>query len=170
MIQIQPLGNVSEELVKWIAKEIEKKFATTVKILRTKEIPEICFDKARGQFNSTRIIHSYSTDKVTLLITSEDIYAQGMNFVFGEAEILGKRAVVSYYRLQSQDEEIFRQRILKEAVHELGHVFGLKHCKTVGCVMNFSCDVTEVDKKTPNFCHRCLKRLKLLKSLKLLEI
>lgn len=160
MIQIQPLGNVKEELINWIAEELEKKFSMTVRILLPKKIPETCFDKTRKQFNSTCILHLYNAEETTLLITSEDIYAQSMNFVFGEAEIRGKRAIISYHRLQSQNEEIFKQRVLKEAVHELGHVFGLLHCKTSGCVMNFSSDVSEVDKKTLDFCPRCLKKLK----------
>ncbi|MEM2120396.1 MAG: archaemetzincin family Zn-dependent metalloprotease [Archaeoglobaceae archaeon] len=160
MIQIQPLGKVDEELIKWLAEELEKKFATIVKVLPPKEIPKACFDNTRRQFNSTCILFSYKSEEITLLVTSEDIYAQGMNFVFGEAEIRGKRAIVSYYRLQNQDEEIFKYRVLKEAVHELGHVFGLFHCKTSGCVMNFSSSVFEVDKKSPNFCSRCLSRIK----------
>lgn len=160
MIRLQPLGKVSEELMKWLARELEKKFSREVRLLPRMEIPKACFDNKRNQFNSTCILLSYNAENVTLLVTSEDIYAQGMNFVFGEAEIRGKRAIVSYHRLQIEDEEIFRQRVLKEAVHELGHVFGLKHCRTSGCVMNFSSGVLEVDKKSPNFCSRCLSKMK----------
>lgn len=160
MIHLQPLGKVDEELIKWLAKELEKKFSNTVRILPPKEIPKVCFNNARRQFNSTCILLSYKTEEITLLITSEDLYAEPMNFVFGEAEIQGKRAIVSYYRLRDQDEEIFRQRVLKESVHELGHVFGLGHCKTPACVMNFSSCVMEVDGKTPNFCSRCLSKIK----------
>lgn len=161
MIQLQPLGKVDLELVKWLAKELEKKFATEVRILPPEKIPETCFDNTRKQFNSTCILYSYRAKEKTLLVTSEDIYADHMNFVFGEAEILGKRAIVSYYRLRTQDEEIFKQRVLKEAVHELGHVFGLKHCKNPGCVMNFSSCVLEVDKKTSSFCSRCFSKIKI---------
>jgi len=30
------------------------------------------------------------------------------------------------------------QRVIKEAVHELGHAFGLTHCENSKCVMHFS--------------------------------
>ncbi|MEM4504110.1 MAG: hypothetical protein QXW59_04450, partial [Archaeoglobaceae archaeon] len=73
MIQIQPLGKVDEELIKWLAEELEKKFATIVKILPPKEIPKACFDNTRRQFNSTCILFSYKSEEITLLVTSEDI-------------------------------------------------------------------------------------------------
>jgi archaemetzincin len=36
------------------------------------------------------------------------------------------------------DTSHFGQRLVKEAVHELGHAFGLNHCENIECVMHFS--------------------------------
>jgi len=50
-------------------------------------------------------------------------------------------------------------RILKEAIHELGHTFGLKHCDNQ-CIMRFSNHLGETDDKPPNFCKTCSNQLK----------
>jgi archaemetzincin len=157
---LQPLGEVDSGLLKWLAEELEKKFGMRVTVGYGMRIPEECFNRRRNQFNSTCILMAMKVEEITLFITPEDIYAEGMNFVFGEAEINGKKAIISFSRLKSPDFELFRQRILKESVHELGHVFGLMHCKTRGCVMNFSPSVFEVDKKSADFCEKCSKKLK----------
>ncbi|MEM1578846.1 MAG: archaemetzincin family Zn-dependent metalloprotease [Archaeoglobaceae archaeon] len=160
MIQIQPLGKVDPGIIEWLAAELRKIFGEVI-ILPEAEIPEKCYNTYRKQYNSTCILTSIETSFVTLAITAEDIYANGMNFVFGEAEIGGLRAVVSYHRLRFfANEDLLKKRLLKEAIHELGHVFGLLHCKTRGCVMNFSNDVFEVDKKGSEFCQKCASRLR----------
>ena len=94
-----------------------------------------------------------------------DIYASGLNFVFGEADPSSGVAVVSLWRLRQErhglpeDKNLFRQRALKEAVHELGHIFGLSHCPDLRCVMHFSNSLADTDRKEPNFCSKCQGRL-----------
>jgi transposase-like protein len=59
-----------------------------------------------------------------------------------------------FYGLVS-DVDFFQQRIMKEAVHELGHVFRLSHCETRSCVMHFSNSLHNTDFKQHTFCKRC---------------
>jgi len=92
-------------------------------------------------------------------ITPYDIYSDGLNFVFGIASPHHRAAVVSYARLLSEDRNLFISRVRKEITHEMGHVFGLEHCNTPGCVMNFSNSLYEVDLKSENFCERCQRKL-----------
>ncbi|MDK2876340.1 MAG: hypothetical protein PWQ22_750 [Archaeoglobaceae archaeon] len=159
MIQLLPLGNADLKLIEWLAERLREIFKTDVKILPAISLPSHCYSR-RGQFNSTCIIFALKVAERTLAITSEDLYAKGLNFVFGEAELGGLRAVVSYYRLRfGADDEKLKERLLKEAVHELGHTFGLQHCKKIGCVMNFSNNVLEVDEKSWNFCSVCSSKL-----------
>jgi archaemetzincin len=40
-------------------------------------------------------------------------------------------------------------------VHELGHAFGLVHCRDQRCVMRASTYVEEVDLKDAGFCDAC---------------
>jgi archaemetzincin len=50
---------------------------------------------------------------------------------------------------------VFYQRIVKEAVHELGHAFGLNHCRNIKCVMHFSNSLSDTDIKTSHLCNVC---------------
>ncbi len=92
-------------------------------------------------------------------LLDEDITVPGLNFVFGLAEIGGQAAVVSTHRLRAGPERLFLERVLKEVIHELGHTFGLGHCRDRRCVMSFSNSVMEVDLKGADFCPLCRRRL-----------
>lgn len=65
---------------------------------------------------------------------------------------------------QPEDKELFERRIVKEAIHEVGHMLGLMHCPNRGCVMIFSNTIGDVDKKTKNLCEMCSMQLSLLTS------
>jgi len=92
-------------------------------------------------------------------ITSVDLVVPPFNFVFGIAEINGKRAVVSTARLVDHDEETTELRTVKEVLHELGHTLGLPHCSNPTCVAAFSNTLADTDKKGPQFCLKCYQRL-----------
>ena len=137
---------------------------------------EIAFSPRRRQYNSTKLLiklaemsQEFQADRV-LGIVDVDLYAGGLNFVFGEAQFPGKFAVISLYRLKPKyygetDGNLFLSRIRKEAVHELGHTFGLAHCPDSKCVMHFSNSVYDTDFKMDVFCMRCNEKLsKALKS------
>ena len=114
------------------------------------------FNVKRRQYNASKLLYYLipSTRKaraaeqfLALVIVSDDLYVEGMNFVFGVAQT-GKAAVLSTYRLESLD------LIIKEAIHELGHVLGLRHC-THACVMQFSNSLAEAESKPATLCERC---------------
>ena len=86
---------------------------------------------------------------------------RGLNFVFGEADPENGRAVISLKRLypsfygQSDNEKLFQERTLKEAVYELGHTYGFPHCPDPQCVMHFSNSIADTDRKSLEFCKSC---------------
>jgi predicted Zn-dependent protease len=83
-----------------------------------------------------------------------------LNFVFGIAQPTGEACVISLFRLYlDADEARFRGRALKEAMHELGHTFGLGHCANPSCVMWFSNTLEETDRKGAAYCPRCEETL-----------
>lgn len=134
-------------------------------------IPPNAYSPARKQYHSTPILKEISTqtqlldtDKL-LGIANADLFVPELNFVFGEAECPGKVAIISLWRLRPEfygdepDTKLFELRILKEAVHELGHTFGLSHSKNPLCVMFFSNDIRDTDFKQTTPCSDCLRKL-----------
>lgn len=96
-------------------------------------------------------------DTWTLAVTSTDLVAPGREFVFGEAALGGFWAVVSSARLVAPDRpELTLERLLKEALHEIGHLGGLGHCSRPDCIMCRSATVVAVDAKQPDFCQKCV--------------
>ena len=93
-------------------------------------------------------------------VTEVDLYTPDLNFVFGQAQRPGKAAVISLNRLHTSDLSLFRNRMVKEAVHELGHTLGLRHCPDIYCVMHFSNSLMDTDIKDSEFCLSCEKKLK----------
>jgi archaemetzincin len=81
---------------------------TTCEALSTVlDAPEHAYDKKRRQHNSTTIltaIQKYAQNKPQynriLGVIDADIYAAELNYVFGEAYIQGKAALISTYRLK----------------------------------------------------------------------
>ncbi len=128
-------------------------------MLPASEVSLKCYNPYRKQYNSTCLLRALPPIRVTLGVTGKDIYARGMNFVFGEAELGGTRAMLSVFRLATVDGNLYRERVVKEAVHEIGHVLGLKHCKNY-CVMQFSTSVQDVDRKPVSFCMECASKIR----------
>ncbi|MEM4389566.1 MAG: archaemetzincin family Zn-dependent metalloprotease [Candidatus Micrarchaeia archaeon] len=125
------------------------------------------FDSSRGQFNAEILLGELAqkrqqspwqaADKI-LAVFHGDLFAPGLNFVFGLAR--GKYCIISLARLDprfygERDSNVLRARMIKEAIHELGHTFGLGHCDDGRCVMSFSNTIGEVDTKTSAFCQKC---------------
>jgi archaemetzincin len=94
-------------------------------------------------------------------VTSFDLFVPGMNFVFGEARCPGNVAVISTARLKPKagNSRLFKERVVKEATHEVGHMLGLRHCDDVLCVMHFSERIEDTDEKKWAFCESCLTSL-----------
>jgi len=146
---------------------LEQIFGCPVEIGKQINMPPQAFTPDRKQYNSSKILSLLETapDEAILVVTEVDLYAAGLNFVFGQAEPDAGAAIISLKRLSQQyyslpkNEALFQERAVKEAVHELGHVLGLGHCKDAHCVMYFSNDLADTDHKPAAFCSRCRQQL-----------
>lgn len=132
--------------------------------------PELAFDPERGQYNSRALLRSLlevTPEHVTrvLGVAGVDLFMPVLTYVFGEAQLGGRAAIVSFHRLQSEryglpeDPARLQERLVKEAVHELGHTYGLTHCADDRCVMHSSTYVEGIDQKEAVFCKACWQRL-----------
>lgn len=125
--------------------------------------PAFAYDASRGQYYSTKILERLPRGKVA--VTHLDLFIPILEFVFGEAEIGGGRAVVSTHRLRQEfyglppDPALLRERLMKEALHEWGHALGLRHCYRYDCVMHASPSVDQIDLKGDDFCPSCRRLL-----------
>src|SRR5512143_3074924 len=95
-------------------------------------------------------------------LTPHDLYIPTLTFVFGEAQLEGSCAIFSLNRLRQAfyglppGPRLLHERMIKEAVHELGHTLRLRHCDDYRCVMAPSHSVEWVDLKGSSFCPSCL--------------
>ena len=166
MIEILSLNNPSDSLISYVVDGLQRAFG--IKIVKgiSLYLPEGFIDLSRLQYRGSEVLRwvseSYGgSDRILLGIVEGDAYVEGLNFIFGIASPALKTALVFTSRLRySADEKLFLERVLKEVMHELGHVFGLSHCPNRRCVMSFSNSILDVDRKSRRYCINCFRKLR----------
>jgi len=127
--------------------------------------PEYAYDPKREQYDSRSILRHLSRsgrDSLKIMgVTEVDLFVPVLKYVFGLAQVADRCTVISIHRLRNQfyeappDDVLLLERTLKTALHELGHSFGLTHCRVKRCVMFSSTRITDTDAKSDAFCPTC---------------
>ena len=156
-IALAPVGSVPTEIVLALAPAVREVFGTDVVIAPALSLPPSAYDRRRGQYSSTALLDALARAKRPewerlLGIVDVDLYIPQLNFVFGEGDFDRGVAVFSLERLRTADAALLRRRAATEAIHELGHTYGLAHCQNKHCVMWFSNTLAESDRKGTRFC------------------
>lgn len=163
-IKVVPFGNVSEAVLVNLINNLQAKLNFPVELEEVKPVPSGSYNSARAQYLASgflaelRKLAQAENNTKFLGVTEVDLYSQGLNFIFGQADIGGPAAVISLARLRptsfrlTDERSLLNERVLKEAVHELGHNFGFQHCDNQKCVMHFSNSIKDTDKKSADYC------------------
>lgn len=168
MIVLVPIGNIDEAALEALRQPLEEVFhQRTTTGDRVSLSPENYYH-SRRQYLAPPLLSLIPLPKPVnraLGVVDVDTFAPGLNFVFGVADTAGGRALVSLPRLRQefysllQNENLFRERVLKEAVHELGHTYGLGHCPNLACVMHFSNSLEANARLQEQHCDLCGNKL-----------
>jgi archaemetzincin len=164
------LSEINENLVDILTQHLEQTFSRQIDVRRKNGNLEYAYEADRKQYNSPRILSRLQRikkgdgDKI-LGVVDADLYSAGYDFVYGEAKPSSGVATLSLYRLHPKNytrktvSKIFQERVIREALHEVGHLYGLGHCGYAKCVMRACTSLPEVDAAGNKFCSECTARL-----------
>jgi archaemetzincin len=167
-IRIVPIGAVDRPLLDSVTFALMDAFQVPCSVSPAAIDPNFALHPERGQVHSSMLIEELAAlgwPVRTLGVTAADLYIPILTFVFGEAHLDGHCAVVSYRRLTQEfyglppDPVMTAQRLMKEAVHEVGHTYGLTHCDDYECVMAAAHSVEWLDLRGDTFCDDCRGRI-----------
>ena len=166
-LHLLPIGTVDGSLLEYLREAIPKRLRVPCEVLPGNLLdPGFAYHPERQQFHSSEILGRMMglrrVDGWRLLsVTDLDLYIPILRYVFGEAQMGGPCAVVSTFRLRQEfyglerSDDLLRDRLLKECIHELGHTLSLRHCEDYRCVMASSHAVEWIDLRDSVMCESC---------------
>ena len=163
-ILVSPIGNIAPWITRVIAAKVEDFFGFKTRVVPLLEDISFAHDPDRNQYHSTSILTQLEAccpreGLKVIAITREDLFIPILTHVYGEAQLGGRACILSISRLISGPDmggpDSGASRIVKEAIHELGHTFDLRHCEDELCIMHYCRILEDVDKKSNRFCRYC---------------
>ncbi|WP_300463302.1 hypothetical protein [Desulfobacula sp.] len=163
-ILISPVGDIPSWITAIIADRIKAIFGFRTRVSPLLDNLSFAYDQKRNQYYSTVILEALAARAPKgciklLAVTREDLFIPILTHVYGEAQLGGIASIISIARLMAYPDvgsrEKSRGRIIKEAAHELGHAFDLRHCEDDHCIMHYCRKLADVDLKSDQFCRYC---------------
>lgn len=179
IVGIQPYEKFSTEEAKLISFVIDSFYRLETKVLPAKSLPKTAFTKIKSpryRADSIIKIQNQSIPKnvyYILGLTNEDISVtkndkngqilkpkwKYCDFgIMGLAYKPGRSAIVSKFRIKSNNHKTEMTRLRKVAIHEFGHNLGLSHCPNKNCVMTSAAEkLATIDNEKLALCNKCKK-------------
>lgn len=171
MILLAPLGRLTSKDLAPLAAPLAVVFGCEAKVLDAPLDCSFAYEPVRRQYDASKLMLGLRElfpdwDSKVVGVTSDDLFAPCLTWVFGQGQVDGPTAIVSRHRIaeafygRRASPEQERQRLLTELSHELGHTFGLLHCRRERCAMRWSETVEEIERKGASLCCDCRRRLR----------
>jgi len=164
-IRVVAMGKAEPRFLDAARAALAHAYGFAITYTRHRVDPAFALHPERNQVHSTEVLEHLSKleddGSAIVAVGDVDLYIPILTFVFGEAHLGGRAAVVSYHRLLQEfyglprDDRLTAERVAKTAVHEAGHLFGLTHCDVYECVMAASHSVEWMDLKGAALCDSC---------------
>ena len=164
-IIITKIGDFDTGIFKPISDAVSRVFGYPTEIMPLLQNADFALEPKRNQYHSTKILEKLAgrapSNAIKILaITEVDLFIPILTHVYGEAQLAGKACIISTFRLREalppiNAQEVYLQRVIKEAIHELGHTFNLRHCPDHNCIMHYCRSEKDVDIKSDEFCRYC---------------
>ncbi len=169
-IKLISFGGFDSEFLDKIVENIKKEFSSTIKLIDGHFDLIDYYDPARRQYNADQILIKLdiiygNEDSKVMGLFNVDIFIPIFTYIFGQAHLKGRSGIASMFRLSNErygikaDNALLIERFSKEIIHELGHTFGLIHCRVPDCVMRSGTYVEDIDQKNTSFCENCKKQM-----------
>ncbi len=166
IVYVAPVGQVEAVVLAAVERSIGETLGFEMRRLRPLPEPAYAWDARRRQYLGSRVLRELDARRPTdagrlLAVTELDLFIPMLTFIFGQAQLGGRLALVSLARLRQEfyglppDGELLRERALKESLHELGHTFGLLHCGEAACNMSLATGIRQLDAKGGGYCAGC---------------
>jgi archaemetzincin len=160
------MGRLGEVPVRIVAANVQTIIGIPVDIIDPLDPPEEAYQRPRRQYDAGLVLKhlagvSFPGHRRILALTTVDLCNPILTYVYGEAELGGRIAVASGFRLRFGEDgavvsqELYYERLVKTALHEVAHTFSLYHCEEANCLMHFSPKVRQLDRVDICFCSRC---------------
>ncbi|MCP3940739.1 MAG: hypothetical protein GY710_04565 [Desulfobacteraceae bacterium] len=163
-IFVSPVGKIAPWITGLIVEKMEDFFGFKTRQISLLEDLSFAFDMDRNQYHSTLILEELAArcpreGLKVVAVTREDLFIPILTHVYGEAQLGGTACIISISRLITGSDmggvDRGSTRIVKEAIHELGHCFDLRHCEDEKCIMHYCRKLEDVDKKSNQLCRYC---------------
>ena len=160
LTELVPLGTINEVAVDVVAGNLQAILNLATDVLQPLPLPEGAFMNTRRQYDAVKLINHLAAvpsmrAPICLGLTSIDMGTPILTYVYGESQLGGRVAVVSFYRLTTAGRKVTLARLSKLSLHEVGHVLGLGHCWEHSCLMRSIRNIDQLDVLDMAFCETC---------------